>query len=339
MPRRAIFWSYDPERPSFRIRLAPVIAELAARGWDCRIERFPRGRHLRRIAERRRDLESAELLVIAKLNLAPGERQLLRRWAPAVAFDFDDAIYLRKPRRLGQLPGRSLLRRFKFAESCRSADLVLAGNRELARHASPFSRRLEIAPTPITMERYPQGPAERRPQTLVWIGLGENLLYLDLLRPALARAAREFPEMVLRVVSSDAPRWDEVPIERVPWSADGEAMALATAGIGLMPLSDDAWTRGKCAFKLLQYMAAGLPCLASPVGTNFEVVVPDKTGYLCRDDDQWFFGLHRLLSEPDYAAALGWTGRRRAEAHYATARIAPRVADRLEEIATEGARR
>ncbi|MEM7482995.1 MAG: glycosyltransferase family 4 protein [Acidobacteriota bacterium] len=329
----ALFWSYDRQVPSFRLRLEPVIEELRRRGWRCETEILPRGRYLRRIVERRAALKAADLLVIAKLNLAPGEGPLLRRWARRVAFDFDDAIYLRKPKRIGQAPDRSWMRRHKFLTTCRAADLILAGNRELARATGAAAERLAITPTAVEVTRYPsKAPPNRQPRTLVWIGLPENLLYLEPFRPVFERLAREMPDVKLRIVSSEAPSWPEVPIEFVPWSLEGEVEALTTAGVGLMPLADDAWTRGKCAFKLLQYMAAGLPCVASPVGANLEVVVPGKTGYLPRTSEEWWFALKTLLDDRAHAQVLGWTGRRQVESRYDRERIAPRAADRLEAL-------
>jgi glycosyltransferase involved in cell wall biosynthesis len=333
--KTARFWSYDPGVPSFRLRLAPVAAALAARGWRCTVERLPRGRRLRRVVERRGTLAQTDLLVLHKLNLAPGEGPLLRRWAPAVAFDVDDAIYLRKPRRLGDAPGDSWLRRRKFAASCRAAGLVLAGNPTLAA-AVPRAdaAKVALAPTPVDVGRYTVLPAaERRPHTLVWIGLAENLFYLDAVRPVLAALARRYPRLVLRVVSSSAPVWDDPPVEHVAWSEAGEAAALATAGVGLMPLADDAWTRGKCAFKLLQYMAAGLPCVASPVGANRDAVVDGETGLLAADGDGWRRSLERLLDDPARGFGMGCAGRRKVETEYATAVVSARVADRLEALA------
>lgn len=331
----ALFWSYDPQVPSFRLRLAPVAALLADRGWRCRVEPLPRGRYLRRLAARRRALAAADLLVFAKLNLAPGEGRLLARWAPAVAFDFDDAIYLKKPRRLGEAPGDSWLRRRKFAASCHAAGLVLAGNETLAAAVpAADAAKVVLAPTPVDVERYRPLPlAARRPRTLVWIGLPENLFYLEAVRPVLAALARRYPDLVLRVVSSAAPDWDDVAVEWVAWSEEGEAAALAGAGVGLMPLADDAWTRGKCAFKLLQYMAAGLPCVASPVGANRDAVVAGETGFLATDAAAWHEALGALLADPERGAAMGRAGRAKAEREYARSVVTPAVADRLEALA------
>ena len=107
-------------------------------------------------------------------------------------------------------------------------------------------------------------------------------MYLEMIRPALARLAARHPALSVRVICSAFPDWPEIRIERIPWSAATEAASLAAAHIGVMPLTDDEWSRGKCAFKLLQYMAAALPCVASPVGANTEAVVDGVTGFHAR---------------------------------------------------------
>lgn len=330
----ALLWSYDPEAPSFRHRLRSALPALEAAGWRCRVDKLPHRRYVRRVVERRREIAAADLLVIAKVNLALGEGGLVRRWARRIVFDFDDAIWLRKPRRLGEAPHRSRVRERKFGDTCRRADLAVAGNgflaaeaeRQVGSRAARTPPRIEVVPTPVDVARYPASPpAGRRGRTLVWIGLPENLVYLEPVRPALARLAVRYPDLVLRVVSSEFPDWPEVPIERVPWSEAGEVDALATAGVGLMPLTDDEWSRGKCAFKLLQYMAAGLPCVASPVGANREAIADGESGLLAAGDEGWERALAALLDSPELRARMGEAGRERAERLYDRRVIAQRI--------------
>ena len=304
----ALFWSYDLAVPSFRHRLRPVAEELARRGWRCELAELPKGRYLRRIAERREAVAAADLLVLAKMNLGFGEPRRLRRLARRLALDLDDAIYLRQPRRPGGPPDVSCIRLARFGRTCEVCDLVTAGNERLAAMAGRWTRRVAVVPTTVELPAAPPRADGRHGRTLVWIGLPQNLPYLDLVRPALARLARRYPDLRLRVVCSQWPDWPEVPIERVAWSAATEAESLATAGIGLMPLSDDAWTRGKCSFKLLQYMAQGLPCVASPVGTNVEVVRDGVTGFLAATVDEWEAGLGRLLADAGLRRAMGVAG-------------------------------
>jgi glycosyltransferase involved in cell wall biosynthesis len=337
--RHLLLWAYDPEAPSFRHRLRHLMPLLENHGWRCNAERLPKGRYVRRMIERRQQLRSATVLVLSKIKLTPAEGLLLRRWTRRVVVDFDDAIHIRRPRAPGLPPERSWLRRFKFDYTCGLADLVVAGNVVLAAEASHRASSVTVVPTPVALGAYPDPRnLSRQPHTLVWIGMPENLTYLELIRPALVRLTPRYPDLRLRVVSSAAPQWPDVPVEAVPWSEATEVEALSTSGIGLMPLSDDEWTRGKCAFKLLQYMAAGLPCVASPVGANHDAVVEGVTGLLAGDAGAWEQALQTLLEAPNRARALGSAGRERVRQHFDRQVIGPRMVELLEGVASSPSR-
>ena len=326
--------AYDPDAPSFRHRLRGVAARLDAEGWSCAIERFSRRRYFLRLFRRRRELAAARCVVLSKINLGLGEAALLSRWARCVVLDFDDAIYLRRPRGAGLPPGRSALRERKFDDTCATASLVLAGNEALAARAGARARRVEIVPTSVDVAAFPERPPERRGDTVVWIGRPENLVYLELVRPALAALTRERPDLTLRVVSSHFPEWPEVRVERVPWSEAAEVPALASADVGIMPLSADDWSRGKCAFKLLQYMAASLPAVASPVGANRDVVLEDQTGCLAGGPEEWTARLREILTSPARAAAMGRAARESVRRRFDRPATVTRVAGLLREAAS-----
>lgn len=326
-------WAYDLDAPSLRHRWTALTPALERAGWSCRVERFPRGRYLRRIVERGDDLAGADVLWLSKIKPGLGEHGLLRGRARRIVFDFDDAVWLRKPKRPGLAPDRGRVRQWKFDRTCAMADVVLAGNEVLARRASRRARRVEVVPTTVDVAAYQAGPDPGRAgTTAVWIGLPENLVYLERIRPALAEVARRRPDFRLRVVSSAFPGWDDVPVERVAWSAAGEIDAVRSADMGLMPLDDDPWTRGKCAFKLIQYMAAALPCVGSPVGANREAVVHGETGYLAAGHDEWVGAIDRLLASAGERAAMGRQGRIRASVRYDRSVAESRVRDVLDDL-------
>lgn len=327
-------WTVDPSLPSLRHRVGAAIPVLESRGWEVHLHVLPPRPWLGRVHARRPALRASRLLVLAKVKLRPLEHHLLRRTGTPVVFELDDAIHLRRPRRPDLEPQRSWLRTAKFAATCRLARMVIAGNEVLAGTARRWARRVEVVPTPVELDRYPErAPADRRPRTLVWIGLPENLDYLETLRPVVGRLAREVPDLALRVVCSRFPDWPEVRVEGVPWTAEGEPEALATAGVGLMPLVDNEWGRGKCAFKLLQYMAAGLPCVASPVGANPGVVDEGVSGYLAATPEQWEAALRRLVDDPELGLRLGRAGRERVRRDFDRRVVIPRLADLLEDAA------
>lgn len=324
----------DTEAPSYRYRIAPLLPLLQQRGWQCDVhllqERLPGWR----IWALRAALRGSGAVLLHKLRLRPWEAGWVRRLQPASWFDVDDAIWLRQPKWVGHQRPPAPRRAQSFDAMCANAAVTAVGNRVLAARAEAAGGRVLVVPTTLDVAGHPQrDPARPAGQVIVWIGLPANLRFLEPLRPVLAALARRWPGLRLRVISSQWPDWDDVPVERVSWSPDTERDALAGADIGIMPLSDDPYARGKCAFKLLQYMAAGLPCVASPVGANCEVVADGETGLLAAEPAHWESALQTLLAEPALRARMGRLGRARALQHYDAAAVLPAVADRLASLA------
>jgi glycosyltransferase involved in cell wall biosynthesis len=255
----------------------------------------------------------------ARLELA-----LLRR-RPYV-LDLDDAIfhnYDRHPLRAV----RALYAR-KIDRLMRGAALVTAGNGYLAARARDAGAPwVEVLPTVVDLDRYPQcarGPASEV-LTVGWIGSPATVHYLDALASPLRRLSGE-RRLRLCVVGGGEVRLTGVEVETVAWSPQSESRAIARFDIGVMPLADSPWERGKCGYKLIQYMACGVPVVASPVGVNASLVSEGENGYLAADDDAWYVALARLGSDPTLRAALGAAGRRRVEREYCVQVTAPRLA-------------
>jgi len=329
----ATLLGYQHAQPSFRYRMLSLVAPLQAAGWTVQLETFPSGRYLLRTWERRALLRRSDVVVLHQIKLSGVEARLLAALAPRRIFDFDDAIYVRKPRRLGEAADDSWWRRRKFAATCRAVQVVAAGNDVLARAAAPYAHRVVTLPTAVDTSIYRATSATQGdPPTIAWVGSPENLVYLEILRPALARLSQRIPALRLRVICSKFPDWPEVRIDPVQWSPANEVAALATSHIGVMPLTDDEWTRGKCAFKLLQYMAASLPCVASPVGANTEAVLEGKTGYYARDAVEWEAALERLLGSQELRRTLGAAGRAHVESRYGVHGYRRRYVALLEEL-------
>ncbi len=314
----ALLLGYDLELPSFRHRMRSIVAPLQRAGWQVRMERLPSGRYGLRTWERRELLRWADVTVLHQIKLSGLEARLIAAYARHRIFDVDDAIYVRKPGRLGDPVNGSAWRRRKFAATCRWVDVVAAGNDVLAGAARPTARAIDILPTSLDASAYHATSARPDdPPTITWIGSPENLIYLELARTALASLTLRHPRLRLRVICSRFPDWPEVNVEPVQWSSATEADALAAAHIGIMPLTDDEWSRGKCAFKLLQYMAASLPCVASPVGANTEAVLHGINGFHARDDAEWEARLEQLIESPSLRERFGAAGRAHVERRYA----------------------
>jgi glycosyltransferase involved in cell wall biosynthesis len=319
--------------------MASIIAPLEMAGFQVRPVRFPSRRYGLRTWERRDLLRWADVVVLHQIKLSAIEASLVATLSRRRVFDVDDAIYVRKPRRLGDPVDESIWRRRKFAATCRWVDVVAAGNDVLAAAARPAAHEIVILPTSIDTSVYRATTASAAdPPTIAWIGSPENLIYLEMIRPALARLAARHPALKVRVICSQFPDWPEIHIERIAWSSQTEAGSLAAAHIGVMPLTDDAWSRGKCAFKLLQYMAASLPCVASPVGANTEAVLDGVNGFHARSTDDWEQTLERLIVSADLRARCGANGHAHVEKRYALRTYQANYVALLTRLAEQGSR-
>jgi len=215
----------------------------------------------------------------------------------------------------------------------RGADLVLVGNEYLAEAWRRWNPRVEILPTAVDTERYQARPLPVDP-CIGWIGSHENLRYLKNIAPALAAVLRRFPRMSIAVCSDRRPELAGLPVRFVPWSLAVEDDFLGSLTVGVMPLDDGPWERGKCSFKMLQYMAAGRPCVVSPVGMNKDVLAQGQVGLAAGTHMQWVAALSDILTDRGGADQLGAAGRALAHARYSLVALAPRLAQIIRRLAS-----
>lgn len=234
--------------------------------------------------------------------------------------DVDDAIHL--------LRGGHFAR--KLAMAC---DRVIAGNAFLAEWYRQYNKDVVILPTGVDAMRYvPAAPATRTHIVIGWIGTSANFPYLETLGPALARIVAAHPDVHIRIVSDRAPGFRQLGADRwtfVKWREASEISDIQSMDIGLMPLEDSLWARGKCSFKMLQYMACGLPVVVSPVGMNADVLAHGGLGLPANGEDDWYDALDYLVRSPQVRGEMGAKGRSVIEQHYATDVLAPQLAKHL----------
>ncbi len=281
------------ERPSFRQRTGGCLGILRSNGINCEVVRYPRCLPARyKVLKRCADFD-AVYLQKKTLNLLDGF--LLRRYAKNVIFDFDDAVMYddKQPERKP-----SYYKHTKpFERIVRLSKLVIAGNSYLAELAGRFNPNVEVLPTGLDIGSYKLQsiPEKDNKVRLVWIGSKSTLKYLACIKPALEEVGRCFDNVVLRIICDDFFDLENMEVERCRWSLSTQAYDLAMGDIGLSPLEDNRFTRGKCGFKILQYAAAGLAVVASPVGVNAEYVQEGVTGFCASDTQQWIDRLSRLI--------------------------------------------
>ena len=268
------------------------------------------------------------------------EKGLMPRGVPYVV-DYDDAVfhhYDLSSRRLV----RSLLGR-KIDKVMTNAAAVICGNDYLADRARQAGAlRIERVPTVVDAHRYsvgePTSAESSRAPVIGWIGSPSTQHYVQELKPVLEALLREHGVRLVLMGAQPqiAEQFGELPVEVLPWSEESEAQAIAGFDIGIMPLPDGPWERGKCGYKLIQYMAAGRPVVASSVGVNVEIVQGWQCGELADEPTQWEEALGGLLIDPARREALGLRGRNAVEQHYSLQAQAPRLADILRSAAGGG---
>lgn len=251
------------------------------------------------------------------------EAQLLPRSIPLIA-DFDDAVFHRYDMHRSALVRRLLGRKIDGVMS--RASLVLAGNDYLADRArSAGAKRVEVFPTVVDLERYRIERRVAHDRIIVgWIGSPNTARYLKPLEPVLRMISSDCPGEFVAIGARQDQLDDELMVAQ-PWSEDTEVEQLSDLDIGVMPLSDDPWERGKCGYKLIQYMASGLPVVASPVGVNSDIVSHGETGFLAVSEHDWADALTRLIRDAGLRRRMGQAGRIRAEKHYSLQVQTPRL--------------
>lgn len=230
-------------------------------------------------------------------------------------YDFDDSFHLKYT--LERFKGISFLLADKFVPVISRSSAVLAGNQYLADFAKGLNRQVYVLPTVVDTNRY---VAKARTScgggvfTVGWIGSPSTSVYLSQLHSPLSRLGLESPLRFI-VVGGHCEPIPNVEVVVTPWSESTEIDLINTFDVGVMPLFDDEWARGKCAFKLIQYMGCGIPVVASPVGANVEVV-DEASGFLARSSDEWADCLRRLRDNPHLRSSMGREGRARVERRY-----------------------
>ncbi|GAB1722752.1 MAG: glycosyltransferase [Nitrospira sp. CR1.1] len=342
------FSKSSPIGPSSRYRVYQFLPHLQQSGIDCHVDPLFGATYFSILQVRSSVLQTClkipyvlarflkrlgTLLTLGRRDLIVIEGQLfpyapplierLLRWLRyRLVFEMDDAIYLTRGHE------RKMPVLFRMAMG------VIVGNDRLAAYATQYSSQVTVVPTVVDTERFAPRPLRPTaasdlvddPITIVWIGLAYNLKYLNVLAPALRRLQERY-RVKLRVVCSQPPVLDGLDIEFRSWEWRREVEDLQDATIGVMPLEDTEWARGKCALKLLQYLAVGLPAVASPVGVNREILVNGDNGFFASTEQEWYERLESLCRDPQLRARMGQAGRQTVETRYSLAVWGPRLAD------------
>ncbi len=253
----------------------------------------------------------------------------LERWTgrPRV-LDVDDAIWLHG--RFGFVP--------RLARAC---DAVICGNAHLADYFAEYCLQVFTVPTAVDTDRFVPAPAvDRERIVLGWSGSHASFHYFDPIEDGLARVLAERQQAVLRIVADRPPRFRLIPpdrVEFVQWSPDTEVEAIQTMDVGLMPLARTPWELGKCSYKMLLYLACGVPAVVSPVGMNAQVLGEGHVALAAETSRDWVEALTFLVDDASARKTLGQAGRALVQTRYSCDAIAPQLAGILRGAANPGA--
>jgi glycosyltransferase involved in cell wall biosynthesis len=308
----------SPEHVCCRYRLAAFRPMLERAGHQLDLRPWPR--HWWSWFLLRGELRQADAVILQRRLLQPWQLRLVRRVAPLLIYDFDDAVFLRDSYAVKGLRSFTRLRRFGAAVS--AADAVVAGNDFLAEQARAFADGpVYVVPTCVDPSLYP--PARHEAATtvqVVWIGSSSTLRGLETQKSVLNNLGQRLPHLRLKLICDRFFELPHLPVLACPWSENYEASELAAADISISWIPDDLWSRGKCGLKVLQYMAAGLPVVANPVGVHSEIIRHGETGLLAADSKEWAEAIAALAQDPSLRRRMGQAGRQRVEQEYSVAR-------------------
>jgi len=270
------------------------------------------------------------------------EAELLR-WLPAwveealfpsgvpLVVDYDDAIFHWYETQ--RFPGVSRLLRQKINRIMAMAELVVVGNDCLGNYAySAGAKRIKKIPTVVDIDRYSvRVRDESRCVRVGWIGTPVTAKFLFHISKALQTIVNKYGVSIV-AVGAKPQQFHGLPVEVRPWQETTEVGEIQGFDIGLMPLPDEPYERGKCGYKLIQYMACGKPVVASPVGMNTEIVRHGENGFLATSTAEWIDALSHLLEDPNLRFRMGQAGRSMVESHYSLQMQAPRLEGMLRSV-------
>jgi glycosyltransferase involved in cell wall biosynthesis len=331
--------------PSARARAFQLVPALREAGLDASVldpGALPKRLGLTRLYRLAalRVARSADVVVVQKQLFDRAMLRALTLANPHLVYDFDDALYA--PRDDDSADRERAESRERLDAVLARAKLVIAGNPELARYAEARAARVVVVPTVVDTDLYRPSPTlgqPRGPVVVGWAGTPANLAYLEPLRQTIRDVQRTGSVAVeFRVICSRPPDWPDVDVAFRRWTPDRAIDDIAEIDIGLMPLPDTPWTRGKCGFKALEHMALGRPPIASPVGVVREIVRHGRTGFLADGPTEWRAGLEQLIADPSLRSRLGHAARRDVVERYSVRANAPGLAELLASVISPNAR-
>ena len=325
---RVLAVTRKPNSASFEHRVLDYIDPLGARGIDLTWQHMPKSLHRRGL---RRSLGQYDVIWWHRYLIPPYLSRSWRRSARKILFDFDDPLIYSTH---GSQHRPNFTRKWKFSSFLRKCDGATAASEYLADLARPYCPKVFILPMALDLpEAVRQRQAAPARVQLLWMGSRSTLKYFRPLMPVLERLAELRPTVKLRLVTHEPISSDKLDIDFRRWSPAEQEMALRECDIGLTPMPDTPWTRGKCPYKTLQYMAYGMAWVGTAVGENLTAAgaadKPDARGLCAANDQEWVSALSRLIDDAQLRARMGQNGSAYVAGHHELNVLADRLAEIL----------
>ncbi len=344
--------------PSQRFRMEQYFPYLQQEGFTCDYSWFINERDdelfyskghlaskflllLKAVRVRLRDLMQAkkyDIVFVQREAFMTGTAFFEKRFSRSGArlvYDFDDAIWLQDTSAANQ--NLSWLKRpSKTTEIIKAAGLVIAGNSFLADYAKAFNTNVAVIPTVVDTEVFKPGvkvKAATAPVCIGWTGSSSTIRHFQMLLPVFKKLKEQYKEqIVIRLIGDKRSILNETWIEQVSWNAADEVEALREFDIGVMPLPEDTWSKGKCGFKAIQYMSLAIPSVVSPVGVNTEIIQHGINGMYAKDEETWILILSKLIESAELRKVIGDAGRKTIMQGYSVQSQLPKLVSALRSI-------
>lgn len=323
------FLIHHPEAPSCRYRVIQFIPCLKRMGMDVSTHSF-KHKFLDKWSFYN-TVGEYDVVFIQRKLFSPIEFLYLRQKAKKIIYDFDDAIMYRSPRSKNPY---SFSRKIKFAFMMKWVDGVIAGNQFLKSKALPYNPNVVVIPTSIDLSQYTLKKEfyHPKPITIGWFGSRSGLGFLRNLIPIFENIFKKQMNIQIKIVCSEFLDSANVPIIKKKWSLAEEVEDLKSFDIGVMPLTDNLWSKGKCGLKILQYNSVGIPAVCTPVGINREIVQDGVNGFWAENEAQWEDRLLKLINEWELRKEMGLKGREIVERNYSLEASSPYLFSVIKEL-------
>jgi len=269
-----------------------------------------------------------DIVFIQKVLAPKWFAKLVKLFNQNIVYDFDDAIYLREN---GQ---EDIIKKEQLASFLSISRGVVSENDWMKKFASNYNKNILVIPGPIETDLYRPSQRSQKKVVIGWIGSPSTTQYLNLVKNVFQKLTEKYPNLEIHLIGAENFKVEGARIIKKEWSLETEANNLKEFDIGIMPLYDNEWTRGKGGYKLLLYGALGIPSVASPVGINSEIIQNGKNGYLAFNEKEWLKYLTILIESPELRQEMGKKARKQVEQKYSYKVSTPKLINFLEKITT-----